>query len=268
MASYGVLDMKYPILKRKYHYINSNFGNRSYYNSAGRKVSDFHKGIDCQSNSSDHTDYILSPWSGKVIGYCNTMSGTTTDTGTAGMGNYLKVELGNGWTTSFQHMKKGSVKFKTGDKVPQGAEIGYIGLTGNTSGYHLHFDLFVKGDQTAKYGGRYFSSLGRTYVDPKPYLAGTLALPWNESSAPSTGNYVVTADVNVRKGAGTGYAKLTFKQLTTNAQKQIKAIDSSCPDHFPKGIKVTISQVKEASNGTFWGKCPSGWICLTYALKV
>lgn len=251
MAAYGILKCKYPVLKKGYHYVNSDFGNRTYTNSKGRKVSDFHKGIDVQSNTADHTDYVISPFAGKVIARRNNYSGQTTDTGLDGMGNYVKLDCGNGVVLRFQHLKKGSVTVGNGETVKAGQTIGYMGLTGNTSGYHLHFDICING----------------TYVDPKPYLTGEKQLAATTQSAPKTGNYTVTADVNVRAGAGTNFNRIYYSQFTSNAKSQVKKLDPSCPDHFPKGVKLTISAVKQAANGKWWGKCPSGWVSMSYLVK-
>ncbi len=76
----------------------------------------------------------------------------------------------------------------------------------------------------------------------------------------------VTADVNVRAGAGTNFNRIYFSQFTINAKSQVKKLDPSCPDHFPKGVKLTISQIKQVG-GTAWGKCPSGWVCMNYLKK-
>lgn len=251
MAAYGILKCKYPVLKRGYHYVNSDFGRRTYRNSAGNPVSDFHKGIDVQSNTADHTDYVISPFAGKVIARRNNYSGQTTDTGLDGMGNYVKIDCGNGVILRFQHLKKGSVTVGNGDSVKAGQTIGYMGLTGNTSGYHLHFDISING----------------TYVDPKPYLTGEKQLPGTTQTVPETGSYIVTADVNVRAGAGTNYNRIYFSQFTSNAKAQVKKLDPKCPDCFPKGVKLTISLVKQAANGKYWGKCPSGWVSMSYLEK-
>ncbi len=250
VAAYGILKCKYPILKRKYHYVNSDFGRRSYKNSAGHTVSDFHKGIDVQSDTADHTDYVISPFAGKVIAKRNNYSGQTTDTGLDGMGNYVKLDCGNGVILRFQHLKKGSVTVNNGDNVKAGQTIGYMGLTGNTSGYHLHFDICINGE----------------YFDPKPYLTGEKPLP-GTTAAPETGNYIVKEAVNVRQGAGANYNRVYFSQFTANAKAQVKKLDPKCPDHFPKGVRLTISAVKQAANGKDWGKCPSGWVAMSYLEK-
>lgn len=250
MASYGVLKCEFPVLKRGYHYVNSDFGNRTYTNCKGKKVSDYHKGIDIQGKD-PKTDDVLCPFDGIVIGYRNNMSGTASS-GTDAMGNYVIIDCGGGVRLRFMHLKKGSVTVKTGDKVKAGQVIGYMGLTGNTSGYHLHFDISIGG--TAK----------SNYVDPKPYLAGTKSLPIISLAKPQKGTYVITSDVNVRKGPGVNYDRIYFSQFTSNAKKQVKALDNSCPDYFPAGVRLTVKEFKQAANGKWWGKCPTGWICMSY----
>lgn len=79
------------------------------------------------------------------------------------------------------------------------------------------------------------------------------------------GLYKVTADVlNVRSGPGTGYTKKVFRQLTANAQSQIKRLNNGkAADGLVKGCTCTVSEVKGD-----WGKIPSGWICLDYCERV
>lgn len=81
----------------------------------------------------------------------------------------------------------------------------------------------------------------------------------------STGNYKVTADLlNVRKGAGTAYAKIKFKDMTDSAQEKIKQLNKGKPaDGFVKGLTFTALQVKGD-----WGKCPTGWVNLKYCKKI
>ena len=43
----------------------------------------------------------------------------------------------------YAHMKAFAVQ--EGDSVNAGDTIGYVGLTGNTTGYHLHFSVLLNG---------------------------------------------------------------------------------------------------------------------------
>lgn len=78
------------------------------------------------------------------------------------------------------------------------------------------------------------------------------------------GNYKVTADVlNVRKGAGTIYSKVKFKNMSTNAQAKIKKLAGKEVDGYVKDLAFTALKVKGE-----WGKTPSGWVNLKYCKKI
>lgn len=80
----------------------------------------------------------------------------------------------------------------------------------------------------------------------------------------STGVYEVTVDLlNVRAGAGMTFAVKRYTQLTIDAQKKIRELAGSPLNGYVKGLKCTVSEVKDD-----WGKTPSGWICLKYCKKV
>ena len=81
----------------------------------------------------------------------------------------------------------------------------------------------------------------------------------------STGDYKVSkADVlNVRKGAGTLYAKVKFNKMTKSAQEKILKLAGKKVDGYVKGLTFTVLQVKGE-----WGKTPSGWVNLKYCEKI
>ena len=56
-----------------------------------------------------------------------------------GYGNYVTIDHGNGYTTSFAHMQKYLVR--RGDKVQRGQIIGYVGNSGRSTGSHLHYEI-------------------------------------------------------------------------------------------------------------------------------
>jgi len=55
-------------------------------------------------------------------------------------GNYVIITHDNGYQTLYAHMQKYIVA--TGQKVNQGATIGYVGSTGYSTGPHLHFSVY------------------------------------------------------------------------------------------------------------------------------
>ena len=58
-------------------------------------------------------------------------------------GLYVEVAHGGGFTTLYAHLRNFAVK--PGDAVEAGTVLGHAGLTGRTSGPHLHFELKVNG---------------------------------------------------------------------------------------------------------------------------
>jgi murein DD-endopeptidase MepM/ murein hydrolase activator NlpD len=60
-------------------------------------------------------------------------------------GNGAVIEHGNGWSTQYCHMAKGSLRIKPGDLVDLGQPLGLVGLSGNTEFPHLHFTVRHQG---------------------------------------------------------------------------------------------------------------------------
>ncbi|PKL16681.1 MAG: hypothetical protein CVV49_15040 [Spirochaetae bacterium HGW-Spirochaetae-5] len=56
-------------------------------------------------------------------------------------GNFVYLKTEDGSIFNFYHLKKGSVKFKKGDKIRKGAVIGELGNSASTSP-HLHFGVY------------------------------------------------------------------------------------------------------------------------------
>ena len=109
--------------------ISSTYGYRTYY-IYGKKVTDFHRGIDIPSAVG--TD-IYAAQTGKVVVAERHSS----------YGNYIVVDHGGGISTLFAHCSK--LLVKVGDTVKQGDHIAEMGATGNVTGPHLHFEVRVDG---------------------------------------------------------------------------------------------------------------------------
>lgn len=73
-------------------------------------------------------------------------AGTVTFAGWYGSGGYtVIINHGNGLTTMYCHMKAGSLRVYSGQKVVRGQAVGQIGATGYVTGAHLHFEVKVNG---------------------------------------------------------------------------------------------------------------------------
>ena len=62
-----------------------------------------------------------------------------------GNGNYVKIRHNNTYSTQYLHMSRRKVK--RGQYVKQGEIIGYVGMTGNTSGPHVCYRFWKNGRQ-------------------------------------------------------------------------------------------------------------------------
>lgn len=59
-----------------------------------------------------------------------------------GSGNYVSLDLGNGRVVFYEHLLRGSVRVKAGQRVNRGDVIARLGSSGSTSiGPHLHFHV-------------------------------------------------------------------------------------------------------------------------------
>lgn len=63
-----------------------------------------------------------------------------------GYGNVVMIKHQGRYTTVYGHLSRFG-KFKSGQRVAQGDVIGYVGMTGMTSGPHLHYEFKVNGLQ-------------------------------------------------------------------------------------------------------------------------
>jgi murein DD-endopeptidase MepM/ murein hydrolase activator NlpD len=126
-----------------YYYISSGYGYRSYDN-------EFHRGIDIAGGGIDGAP-IVAAESGVVTTACSDGYG-------GGYGNYLVIDHGNGLSTLYGHCS--SLAVSEGSQVEKGQTIAYVGSTGDSSGYHLHFSVIKNSD--GNYNGE--------FVDPMSYV--------------------------------------------------------------------------------------------------
>lgn len=241
------------IFKNAKHYITSPYGARNTISTSAGKTSSFHNGTDYGTNGKKLPQYAIED------GYVFAAQ-TASDGAKYVWVIYPRIKL------AFLHYHLDTIRVKAGDKVKKGTKLGTTGKTGKATGIHLHLGIRPLTNLTAAQVKAMTWALLRScaYTDPEKvnYTAPSVAVSKNKYE---TGTYTVSADLlNVRTGAGTSYAKKTFKQLTANAQAQIKKLNKGNPANgLVKGCTCTVSQVKDN-----WGKIPSGWICLDYCKRV
>ncbi len=80
-----------------------------------------------------------------------TESGTVTAvTYDSGWGNSITIKHDNGFYSFYAHLQDKSITVSVGSKVSKGQKIGVIGSTGNSTGKHLHFEIWDSNKNTCE----------------------------------------------------------------------------------------------------------------------
>lgn len=108
-------------------FISSSFGGRSSPFGGGGQ---FHKGLDISNRMGTP---ILAPAQGAVILAARD----------GAYGNSVEINHGGGIVTKYGHMQRWAVQ--PGQWVKRGEIIGYIGMSGRTTGPHLHYEVRLNG---------------------------------------------------------------------------------------------------------------------------
>lgn len=108
-------------------FVSSSFGGRTSPFSRGGQ---FHKGLDISNRMGTP---VVAPAEGTV-----TMAGRD-----GAYGNSVEIDHGGGIVTKYAHLQRATVK--PGQWVRRGEVIGHIGMTGRTTGPHLHYEVRLNG---------------------------------------------------------------------------------------------------------------------------
>ena len=65
----------------------------------------------------------------------------------AGYGNYVRIKHNAIYGTAYGHISRFAGGLRVGSRVHQGQVIAYVGMTGEATGPHLHFEVLVNGKQ-------------------------------------------------------------------------------------------------------------------------
>lgn len=108
-------------------FVTSSFGGRK---SPFGGNSQFHKGLDISNRIGTP---VIAPAEGSII----------LAAPDGAYGNSVEIDHGGGIVTKFAHLQKMAVK--NGEWVKRGQVIGYVGMTGRTTGPHLHYEVRLNG---------------------------------------------------------------------------------------------------------------------------
>jgi murein DD-endopeptidase MepM/ murein hydrolase activator NlpD len=118
-------------------YVSSEFGWREY--PLKKQRAEFHTGLDI-------ANYAGSP----IVA---TADGVVQTAGYVGeLGNFILINHAFGFSTRYGHCLR--LKVASGQRVRRGQVIAYVGTSGRSTGYHLHYEIRI----------------GATPVDPWPYI--------------------------------------------------------------------------------------------------
>ncbi len=128
-----------------------------------------HNGIDLVGTTDGkvgRVDYIKAHTSGTVsaVGY------------DVSAGNFVQIDIGNNVIMVYYHLKDKSITVKMGDKVKKGDIIGYMGVSGNVTGAHLHFGIKDNGK----------------WVNPEPYLEADYPIKGSDSGSSTNSSTATT----------------------------------------------------------------------------
>lgn len=93
-----------------------------------------------------------------------------------GYGNVIMIQHSQKYTTVYGHMKGFAKGIKNGSSVKQGQIIGYVGMTGLTSGPHLHYEFRVAGNHVDPLKQKQMMTDPLAGADRQRFLQGTRSL--------------------------------------------------------------------------------------------
>lgn len=121
--------MRTPL--QNFRRVSSNYGYRTHPISGYRKM---HQGMDFAASTGTP---IIAPADGVVVEARRW----------GGYGNWIRVRHPNGLETGYAHLSRFASGMRAGQRVTQGQVIGYVGNTGNSTGPHLHYEMWRNGQR-------------------------------------------------------------------------------------------------------------------------
>jgi murein DD-endopeptidase MepM/ murein hydrolase activator NlpD len=121
--------MRTPL--QSFRRVSSNFGVRTHPISGYRKM---HQGIDFAAGTGTP---VVAPADGVVVEARRW----------GGYGNWLRIRHANGLESGYGHLSRYGSGIRAGQRVSQGQVVAYVGSTGASTGPHLHYEIWRRGQR-------------------------------------------------------------------------------------------------------------------------
>lgn len=108
--------------------MSSGFGWRGVANGGGRQ----HNGLDL---ANPNGGFIFAAGDGWIV----------SADWRSGFGNFIEIDHGNGVRTRYAHLSEIDPNLRPGDRITAGTPMGRMGMTGNATGVHLHYEVVIDG---------------------------------------------------------------------------------------------------------------------------
>lgn len=155
--------------------VTSPFGWRK--DPLGRASKKHHNGVDLWGAAG--TIYIEAFHDGRVI-HAGPSKRRKADGSVGGFGYHVIIRHqinGKSYTSCYAHLKEGSIKVKVGQKVTAGTVLGVMGTTGDSTGKHLHWEIW----QGKTHG---WSADGKGFLSPLDFAEGLIKAANAAAAAP------------------------------------------------------------------------------------
>lgn len=147
---------------------------------------------------------VLAVADGTVVGTRNDLPEQVPGTYPSGIaideadGNFVVLDIGNGFFVNYAHMQPGSVRPKVGDRVTRGDVIGLVGNSGNSVAPHLHL-----------------------HVMDGPSPLASQGLPYLYDAFTTTGQVASTGAFDASEATGVPLALVPDPQSRTHADQMV-----------------------------------------------
>ncbi len=171
----------------------------------------------------------------------------------SGYGNWVRVAHANGESTIYAHLQ--SLAVKVGQTVDQGALLGLLGTSGNSTGPHLHFEeRNSQGVLWPWFGG-------------KSFVFGSTLTSGNCVDVPTAGNWVVgrAAEVGVYRRAATSEFRIRRPGEPAKVIRFGTSTDQPVPGDWDGNGRLNVG-VRTPSTRTFHLRTAAGTTHVVFGL--